>query len=115
MQRVIIREGKIVNNFYFFCFLVRFDSNVFFYLIGVQSKKDLRSQLKEKSNHSKASSQRSSQHGSRRGRKRRIGGSTAGGIGRIGEAEAGVASGRGGGTEVEKIKIYGFYDYVTGI
>lgn len=50
-----------------------------------------------------------------RGGKRRTEGSTAGGIGRIGEVEGGVASGKEGGTEVEEIKVYGFYNYDTGI
>ena len=50
-----------------------------------------------------------------RGGKRRTEGSTAGGIGRIGEVEGGVASGKEGGTEVEEIKVYGFYNYDMGI
>jgi hypothetical protein len=36
------------------------------------------------------------------------------GIGRIGEVEGGVASGKEGGTEVEEIKVYGFYNYDMG-
>jgi hypothetical protein len=50
-----------------------------------------------------------------RGGKRRIGGSTAGGIGRTGEVEGGVVSGKEGETEVEEIKVYGFYHYDMGI
>jgi hypothetical protein len=50
-----------------------------------------------------------------RGGKRRTGGSMVEGIGRIGEVEVGVASGKEGGTEVEEIKVYGFYNYDMGI